>query len=59
MKVTVYQNLAKTSQVYILKQMRDIFNFPIGCLLEVQATDETKDKKPVIMIRKVERKEGK
>lgn len=59
MKITGYRTLTKSSQVYITQQMRKYFNFPIGCLLEVQATDETEDGQPVITIKKVERKEGK
>ena len=59
MKITGYRTLTKSSQVYITQQMRKYFNFPICCLLEIHATDETEDGQPVIMIKKVEGKEGK
>jgi len=57
MNITSCRKLSKSSTVYILKQIREYFKFPIGCLLEIHATDETEGGQPVIMIKKVERKE--
>ncbi len=59
MKITGYRTLTKSSQVYITQQMRKYFNFPISRLFDVKSVDESKYGKPVIIIRKGKKEEGK
>lgn len=58
----------KATEIYLFKKTKEMFDFPIGCVLEIHATDEPDDMRlmledaiqntrPIIIIGKAEEKE--
>lgn len=55
MEIKLYKKLGVSAQIVIPKAIRDSLGFPVGCTLEIHATDKTNDGKPEITIRKFEK----